>query len=115
MVTQTSSAFVFRLYCPQASYVNVCGDFNCWSPAATPMYRTRGGFWEARLQLEPGEYRFRYLVDGSQWLTDYSCGHVVPNCHASWDSLAVVKVKPEITLRRRQTAAPAHRDLVTAH
>lgn len=101
MVNQTSSAFVFRLYCPHATQVNVVGDFNTWSATATPMRKIKGDVWEARLQLAPGEYRFRYLINGSQWLTDYACGRVVPNAHLSWDSLAVVKP--------RETAPPAPR------
>ena len=50
--------------------VLIAGDFNNWSPMSTPMInRGRPGeFWMC-LPLQPGRYRYRFVVDG-KWMTD---------------------------------------------
>lgn len=54
---------------PNADHVHVVGDFNHWR-ASTPMKRQKDGSWRASVDLEPGEYEFRYLVDGNMWVND---------------------------------------------
>ena len=42
--------------------IQVVGEFNNWSQSATPMKRSRNGFYTASVDLEQGrEYQFRYL------------------------------------------------------
>jgi len=51
--------------------VAVVGSFNGWSPEAAPMSDPDGdGTWEARLELEPGLYTYKFLVDGRAWYPD---------------------------------------------
>ncbi len=47
----------------QARRVSVVGSFNGWEPGVTPMRRTRAG-WSVALPLPPGEYQYKYDVDG---------------------------------------------------
>jgi hypothetical protein len=54
----------FRMLAPDAEQVYVVGDFNGWSPEATPLSRRSGGWWEMTVELPPGSYQFIYLVDG---------------------------------------------------
>jgi 1,4-alpha-glucan branching enzyme len=89
MVTLQDGSCTFRLLYPHAHQVHVVGGFNHWSRTATPMLLD-GGHWEARLQLPPGEYRFRYLVDGHRWLTDWAAFGAIPNRIDGWDSVVVV-------------------------
>src|SRR4051794_1929433 len=63
------STVEFRFFRPEASAVHVAGDFNRWKPDALPMQRAGDGWWHARVALDGGEYRFRYLADGN-WFTD---------------------------------------------
>lgn len=50
-----------------ADHIAVVGDFNGWSPSATPM-QLGEQFWEARLTLEAGNtYAYAYLLDGVDW------------------------------------------------
>jgi hypothetical protein len=64
-------AFQFLLVAPQAASVSLVGDFNDWDPAHTPMSATEpAGLWTAIVPLEPGRYRYAFLVDGAQWLPD---------------------------------------------
>ena len=53
-----------------AGHVALCGDFNNWTPASTPMMCLgRPGEWTMKLPLRPGRYRYRFVVDG-RWVTD---------------------------------------------
>ena len=61
---------VLRLVAPASSAVVVVGDFNDWSPVATPLRPTAAGEWIVRLELRPGRYRYTFLVDGREWKSD---------------------------------------------
>jgi 1,4-alpha-glucan branching enzyme len=65
---------VFRLpYTTFADRISVVGEFNDWDTTATPMVHLRpDAEWSATVVLEAGQrYRFRYLLDGKQWLNDW--------------------------------------------
>ncbi len=49
---------------PDAARVHVAGNFNNWDPRATPMRRRRDGRWAAVLDLLPGSYEYKFIVDG---------------------------------------------------
>ncbi|MBN1587036.1 MAG: PilZ domain-containing protein [Candidatus Omnitrophica bacterium] len=55
-----------------ASSVSVAGDFNGWDARSLPLTRTEDGVWKTVLELEPGSYQYRLLVDG-QWMNDPNC------------------------------------------
>ncbi|MEJ2040818.1 MAG: isoamylase early set domain-containing protein [Desulfosarcinaceae bacterium] len=48
----------------------LAGDFNNWKTDSTPMKALKNGDFTATINLPPGEYQFRYYVNGSQWITD---------------------------------------------
>jgi 1,4-alpha-glucan branching enzyme len=56
-----------------ADRVSLVGEFNEWDTTATPMIRTRADAdWQVTVELKVGQrYRFRYLVDGKEWLNDW--------------------------------------------
>jgi len=67
---KTDEGVLFVAEAPSAEQVCLAGDFNGWSPTATPMQRLAGGQgFRAMLPLGPGRYRYRYVVDG-QWGMD---------------------------------------------
>ncbi len=55
----------FSLNAKDASEVRLVGDFNKWDPAALKLVK-KDGVWETIVTLPPGEYRYAYIVDGSQ-------------------------------------------------
>jgi 1,4-alpha-glucan branching enzyme len=59
----------FRLEAPQAREVFVAGCFNGWDPMMTPLERNREGVWTCALGVTPGEYQYRFVVDG-EWCDD---------------------------------------------
>ena len=67
------SVVQFVIVAPSASVVSLVGDFNDWSDAAMPMEREAGNsIWSVTVPLEPGRYRYAFLVDGTTWLSDPS-------------------------------------------
>jgi carboxypeptidase Q len=51
-----------------AEAVHLVGDFNTWGMFGTPLARVPGG-WECRLDLPPGRYVYKFIVDGD-WTSD---------------------------------------------
>jgi 1,4-alpha-glucan branching enzyme len=72
-----------------AERVNVVGEFNDWDTTATPMTRSRADAdWKASIELDAGRrYRFRYLVDGKEWVNDWHADDYVENLYGSDDSV----------------------------
>ena len=61
----------FVLVAPQANAVSLVGDFNDWDLSATQLVRQAGdGVWWVTLSLEPGRYRYAFVVDGTIWRVD---------------------------------------------
>jgi 1,4-alpha-glucan branching enzyme len=72
-----------------ADRVNVVGEFNDWDTTATPMTADRSAtVWRATVELEAGRrYRFRYLIDGKEWLNDWYADDHVENPYGAYDSV----------------------------
>ena len=72
-----------------AERVNLVGEFNDWDTTATPMTRGRADAnWKVTIELEGGQrYRFRYLVDGKEWLNDWHADDHEENPYDSYDSV----------------------------
>ena len=53
---------------------SVVGDFNNWDLHANEMKKVKKtGEFKIKIELPPnGEYKFRYLLDGVQWINDES-------------------------------------------
>jgi 1,4-alpha-glucan branching enzyme len=78
---------------PDARAVFVAGSFNQWQPASTPLKVTAGGRWSVELELAPGAYEYRFVVDG-QWIADPAASESVPNPFAGVNS--VLRVNPPL-------------------
>lgn len=53
---------------PEAKSVFLVGDFNNWDPKAEPMTK-RGGQFSKSIKLAPGQYQYKYVIDG-EWHLD---------------------------------------------
>lgn len=73
-----------------AQEVHLCGEFNDWSPTATPMTRRKDGSFRVTVTVEPGRrYRFRYLLDGQRWENDWAADAYVRNEYGGDDSVVI--------------------------
>ena len=50
--------------------VSVVGNFNGWSPSATPMRRDEDGVWKAEVRLPLGRFEYKLAIDGVRWIAD---------------------------------------------
>jgi cyclomaltodextrinase / maltogenic alpha-amylase / neopullulanase len=71
---QTSFSTTFRfdarfLKAPVRS-VNLCGEFNNWSHPDNPMTNGGDGIYSVTLNLAPGVWHYRFLVDDHNWFSD---------------------------------------------
>jgi len=66
----TPAGVRFVLMRPEATSVALAGDFNQWSAASHPLTREKSrGRWTIVVALAPGEHRFMYVVDGTEWIS----------------------------------------------
>jgi hypothetical protein len=72
-----------------AGKVVATGDFTGWSLDNVRLKRRPDGAWSATLQLEPGEYQYRLLVDG-QWRNNPAAERRVGNPYGSENDVLVV-------------------------
>ena len=71
---------------PQAGQVFLAGDFNEWDPQDKRMRKYKDGTFRARLQLEPGRYEYKFVVDGN-WMVDPDAEGQVRNGAGTVNSL----------------------------
>lgn len=74
---------------PGAAKVFLVGSFNGWDPAARRMVKVRDGSFRAKLDLAPGEYQYKFVVDG-EWLHDPTAAAHAANEHGTLNSVAHV-------------------------
>lgn len=75
-ITQTSDRKEVQITCraPDAQRIYVAGTFNDWSTTTTPLSKYDDGPWKVDLELLPGRYEFKLLVDGA-WCCEPGCEH----------------------------------------
>ena len=78
-VAKTGKQVRFELVTEPGSQVYVAGTFNNWSPTANPLKdNPQGGHFKTALRLQPGEYEYKFVVNGT-WCADPQCPDFVPN------------------------------------
>lgn len=69
-VKPTAQGLLFVQPNTNGARIAVAGDFNGWDPQVTPMTRDENlGVWQACVQVPPGRYHYRLVVDG-EWIPD---------------------------------------------
>jgi chromosome partitioning protein len=77
---------------PSAKEVYVVGDFNNWAmDQAHKLASKNNGRWEKKLDLKPGRYRYKFVVDG-QWVTDPQNTQTESNPFGGVDSVLTISV-----------------------
>jgi 1,4-alpha-glucan branching enzyme len=61
-----------------ASEVVLTGDFTRWAKEGVRLRKGPNDEWRTTLELEPGEYQYRLIVDGA-WQDDPQAANRVPN------------------------------------
>lgn len=55
---------------PYAASVALAGSFNNWDMNANPLALGDDGTWRVVLELAPGKYEYKFVVNGSEWIAD---------------------------------------------
>jgi 1,4-alpha-glucan branching enzyme len=79
-------SWTFSLEAPEAKEVFLMGDFNDWKPGKHPMQKDENGIWKKQVMLSPGNYEYKFLVDG-QWKEDPRNNRRCPNRFGSYNSV----------------------------
>ncbi len=74
---------------PDAHNVFLVGDFNQWNERSHRLRRTGSKRYELEMEIPPGRYRFKYLIDGVWW-NDPDAEEYAPNPWGSEDSVISV-------------------------
>ncbi len=62
---KTSNKTAFVCHAQAAQSVFLAGSFNGWDPQSTPMEPQGVDTWLAELELPPGQYEYKFVVDGA--------------------------------------------------
>ena len=74
-------------YVPEAKRVCVAGSFNDWQPDAGAMQPQADGLWIIALELPPGTYEYRFVVDGCHWCSDPNAPETVLNPFGDYNAV----------------------------
>ena len=87
---RVQEGILFVLDAPNARSVYLTGEFTNWSREGIGMHRDeKDGLWKSVLHLEPGEYEYRYIIDGV-WIKDPNNADSVLNEFGQENSLLIV-------------------------
>lgn len=62
-----------------AKQVFVAGSFNGWNATSHPLKRIPDGDWVLTLDLPPGEYEYKFVIDG-RWICHPGCDGACKGC-----------------------------------
>jgi 1,4-alpha-glucan branching enzyme len=71
-------AQIFSFRAPDASSVQLVGDFTHWQESPINLQKDADGVWRKTVPLPSGTHHYRFLVDG-QWRDDPECTLRAPN------------------------------------
>jgi len=69
-----------------AKEVILMGDFNNWNSKKHPMKKDDNGKWTRAVLLPPGQYEYKFLVDG-QWKEDPQNDRICSNKFGSYNNV----------------------------
>ena len=75
----------------QADEAALCGDFNDWSATAHPLKKYKDGHFAVSVNLQPGSYRYRFLLDGERWENDWEADQYAHNPYGGEDSVITIE------------------------
>lgn len=90
-----------------AQTVAVAGNFNNWSPDDAPMVNDGTGEWKVSIELQPGYYQYKLVVDG-KWIPDPENSWKINDGGDSFNS--IIKVGEPPVPQREKSSRPFPKD-----
>ena len=73
------------------SKIFLAGSFNSWSPNnAKYQMKESGGVYTLTIFLEPGRYMYKFVIDGTKWITDPNAKETAPDGFGGKNGIRVV-------------------------
>jgi 1,4-alpha-glucan branching enzyme len=69
---------VFSFHSPEATKVQLVGEFTQWEQRPINLQKGDDGTWKATVILPPGTHQYKFVVDGN-WCDDPACTQRAPN------------------------------------
>ena len=62
----------FAVWAPNADYVSVIGDFNCWDPSKNPLFKREdgSGIWEGFIEDVNRGMLYKYFISSGSWYAE---------------------------------------------
>ena len=87
----SSRPVTFTIHAEKGKEVYIAGEFNKWDPTAKKMaYKARSGVYSATVKLAPGEYQYKFVIDGT-WCADPENVNSIQNDQGTFNSIVTVK------------------------
>ena len=86
----TGEGVEFAVDFPDAGSVYLAGEFNGWDPTVIPLTKGDDGLWHGAVELEPGTYQYKFVVDGT-WVEDPGNPETTDDGHGGVNSIIVVE------------------------
>jgi hypothetical protein len=80
----------FHLEAPLAKSVKLAADFTAWEKFPLDLIKSEDGVWFTIVPLSPGQYSYRFIVDG-KWCDDPRPNRRVPNPFGTVNAVMEVK------------------------
>jgi len=74
----------FSIEAANVKSVTLMADFNNWNPVKHPMKNDGNGTWTKTVMLSPGQYEYKFLIDGN-WLEDPQSNSTCRNCFGTYN------------------------------
>jgi hypothetical protein len=87
--------------------VQLLGDFNNWDGAKGHVMKGSKTEFSTSLELAPGTYEFRYLIDNNIWENDYNADNYVPSPFAGINNSVLFLPAVEKAVTAKKASAPA--------
>ena len=96
----------FYYRAPEATSVQLVGDFTHWQKNPIQMQKQSDGTWKVGIALLPGTHHYRFLVDG-EWSDDPDCTIRVQNVFGSQDMVREVQASEQGDVRASRATGRA--------
>ncbi len=79
------------LYADAVKSVALVGEFNQWQNGVHNLvYDEAGGIWEISIPLPKGQYEYKYVVNGDQWIKDPGNPHSIEDGWQGYNSIRII-------------------------
>jgi 1,4-alpha-glucan branching enzyme len=85
-VSDSRKEVVFELDASSAKEVLLAGDFTDWEKTPIKLRKGDRGAWQASIKLPPGQYHYKFVVDG-EWRDDPRATKRCPNTFGTSNSV----------------------------